>query len=149
MIIYEVGQKTSPKQIGGKAFNLAHLSQISSIEVPAWFALTSGCFNDFIYDHREEYIKLLSKYSEANRKKIIKLIENTEFSNETKTKILETIKKTFEKGDLLSIRSSATDEDGKTHSFAGILESYLYIKQSDDIFGYIKKCYLSPFKKRI
>lgn len=147
MIIYEVGQKASPKQIGGKAFNLAHLSQLS-VEVPAWFALTSGCFNDFIYDHREEYIKLLSKYSETNRKKIVKLIEITEFSEETKSKILKTIKKTFSKDDLLSIRSSATDEDGKTHSFAGMLESYLYIKQTDDIFTYIKKCYLSCFSER-
>ena len=147
MLIYEVGQKSTLKQIGGKAYNLAHLSS-TSVEVPIWFALTSSCFNDFIYDHRDEYIKLLSKYSEENRKKIIKLIEKTEFSEEAKSKILKTIKKTFAKEDLLSIRSSATDEDGKNHSFAGMLESYLYIKQNDDIFSYIKKCYISCFSER-
>ncbi|MDO4220473.1 MAG: PEP/pyruvate-binding domain-containing protein, partial [Candidatus Saccharibacteria bacterium] len=147
MLIYEVGQKSTLKQIGGKAYNLAHLSS-TSVEVPAWFALTSSCFNDFIYDHRDEYIKLLNKYSEENRKKIIKLIEKTEFSEEAKSKILKTIKKTFAKEDLLSIRSSATDEDGKNHSFAGMLESYLYIKQNDDIFSYIKKCYISCFSER-
>ena len=147
MIIYTVGQKPVLKQIGGKAYNLAHLSNIS-VNVPKWFALTSICFDDFIYEHREEYFKLLDNYSEANRKKIIKLIEATDFTDDTKKKVLAQITKTFDKKDLLSVRSSATDEDGKKHSFAGMLESYLYVKQSKDIFSYIKKCYISCFSER-
>ena len=147
MIIYTVGQKPVLKQIGGKAYNLAHLSNIS-VNVPKWFALTSICFDDFIYEHREEYFKLLDNYSEANRKKIIKLIEATDFTDDTKKKVLAQIAKTFDKKDLLSVRSSATDEDGKKHSFAGMLESYLYVKQSEDIFAYIKKCYISCFSER-
>ena len=100
MIIYTVGQKPVLKQIGGKAYNLAHLSNIS-VNVPKWFALTSICFDDFIYEHREEYCKLLDNYSEANRKKIIKLIESTDFSDDTKKKVLAQIAKTFDKKDLL------------------------------------------------
>lgn len=147
MIIYAVGQKANQKQIGGKAYNLAHLSKLK-LNVPKWIALPASCFDDFIYEHRDEYFHLLDNYSEANRKKIVKLIRETEFSDDTKQKISAEIAKNFDIEDLLSIRSSATDEDGAKHSFAGMLESYLYVKQNADIFSYIKKCYVSCFSER-
>lgn len=147
MIIYQVGKRASIKQIGGKAYNLAHLSTVK-VKVPEWFALTAGCFNDFILDKREELNNLLDNYSEENRKKIVEIIKNQDFTEEAKAQINKALSKTFKSTDLISIRSSATDEDGKNHSFAGMLESFLYIKQSDNIFDYIKKCYISCFSER-
>ncbi|MDD6395690.1 MAG: PEP/pyruvate-binding domain-containing protein, partial [Firmicutes bacterium] len=135
-------------KVGGKAFNLAHLDK-NKMNVPAWFALTSDCFAAFLGEKRGEYMSLLDNYSEQSRLKILKLIEEQDFSDEIRQTVTQKIHDTFAPGDELSVRSSATDEDSEAHSFAGMMESYLNVSQSDDIFEYIKKCYLSCFSERI
>ncbi len=135
-------------KVGGKAFNLAHLDK-NKMNVPAWFALTSDCFVAFLGEQREKYMSLLENYSEQNRIEILKLIGECEFSDELKQLVMSEIRGTFAPGDELSVRSSATDEDSEGHSFAGMMESYLNVWQSEDIFAYVKKCYLSCFSERI
>ena len=148
-MIYELNsKKISKDKIGGKAFNLLHLSNLN-VNVPKWIALTSDCFYEFLGKNKEQYINLLNNYNEINRKKIISLIETTEFSSNLKSKILDKIKSNFNSNDKLSIRSSATDEDGDNFSFAGMLESYLNVEINENIFNYIKKCYMSCFSTRI
>ena len=48
----------------------------------------------------------------------------------------------------IAVRSSAIDEDSGEFSFAGMLESYLDVPK-EEIFEYIKKCYISCFSERI
>lgn len=148
-MIYELNNQEITKEcIGGKAFHLIHLNTLD-INVPKWIALTSECFYAFLGEKKEQYFNLLNNYNETNRKEIINLIKHTEFPQKLKHDIEEKIKANFNPHDTLSIRSSATDEDGDEYSFAGMLESYLDIKQGDKIFDYIKQCYCSCFSERI
>jgi phosphohistidine swiveling domain-containing protein len=48
----------------------------------------------------------------------------------------------------LAVRSSAGDEDGTSHSFAGQLESFLYIAP-DDVPGAVAKVWQSGFTERV
>ncbi len=148
MLIYSANDKKPVLgQIGGKAYSLADMQKLS-INIPKWFVLTSDCFLDFLYESRDEYFHLLNNYSEMNRRKIVKIIQATKFSDSTKQLVRAEMAKTFSPMELVSVRSSATDEDGKNHSFAGMMESYLSLKQDDEIFDYIKKCYASCFSER-
>jgi pyruvate,water dikinase len=47
-----------------------------------------------------------------------------------------------------AVRSSALDEDGQTHSFAGQLESYLEV-EGENLFGNIQAVWRSGFSERI
>lgn len=148
MLIYSADDKRPVlSQIGGKAYSLADMKRLK-LNIPKWFVLTSDCFLDFLYESRDEYFHLLNNYSEMNRRKIVKIIQATKFSDSTKQLIRAEMAKTFSPMELVSVRSSATDEDGKSHSFAGMMESYLCLKQDDEIFEYIKKCYASCFSER-
>jgi phosphohistidine swiveling domain-containing protein len=48
----------------------------------------------------------------------------------------------------VSVRSSAADEDGSSHSFAGMLSSFLYQKGLDAVLSSIKRCWASGFSER-
>ena len=147
MIIYESPKKATPRQIGSKACSLAHLQEIG-IAVPEWFAISVNCFIDFIYNHRDAYINLINHYSEAKRKKFVKLLEGTDFTVETKQEVLKAIGRHFNDNDRLSIRTSVTDETSK-HPYIGTFESYMFVKPNEKIFEYIKKCYISCFSEKI
>ncbi len=51
-------------------------------------------------------------------------------------------------GEFVAVRSSAGDEDGSAHSFAGQLESFLYIKPQD-VPDAVKKVWESGFTERV
>ena len=146
MIIYESNKRAASEQIGIKACSLLHLDKVN-METPEWFALGSDCFRDFIYDHRDEYFSLIKRYSEAKRQKFVKSLERTEFTDETKAKIIRAIHKHFAPDDLLAIRTSITDADLDI-PFTGMYQTYLFVKQNEKLFTYIKKCYLSCFSEK-
>ena len=134
-------------QIGGKAYSLAQMQRMQ-LNIPKWFAITADCFIDFLYESRDEYFRLINNYNEENRQKIVKIIEATHFSESTKQAIRKEMAETFSPMDLVSVRSSAVDEDVTKHSFSGMLDTFLYQKQDDEIFECIKKCYISCFSGR-
>ena len=149
-MIFEVGKhEATLSKIGGKAFQLAHLSKTEGICVPKWFALTTDCFCEFLGENRTRYTQLLENYSEDSRREILDIIEHTEFSGELRALITAKLQEYFPTGGIAAVRSSAADEDGKEHSFAGMLESYLNVSADESIFRYIKQCYASCFSERI
>lgn len=143
-MIYKNDSDISINKIGGKAYNLKHLNKIDNIKIPKWFCLTVDSFYELLGDKKENYQNYLKKYNENNRKRIIELINNAEFPNELKNKIIDELKDY----NRIVVRSSAIDEDSSEYSFAGMLESYLDIPK-EEVFEYIKKCYISCFSERI
>ena len=148
MIYHYSDKNIPPKKIGGKAYNLAHLSQIDNLSVPKWFCLSTDVFYQFLGNSKKEYEDLLLDYTPRKRQKILDLINSCEFNEYLKTEIMKQLQKTFSQNTKFAIRSSATDEDSDEHSFAGMLDSFLNVK-SEDVFKSIKKCYLSGFSERV
>ena len=134
-------------KVGGKAFNLARLS-LNDFNVPPFIILDTGEFWNFLAKDKERYKELLLNYNASSLSEIRKLIENKEFSLISKERIKTKLDEVFKRHGKIIIRSSATDEDGNNYSFAGMMESYPDLSIEDDVFGYIKKCYLSCFSDR-
>lgn len=134
-------------KVGGKAFNLARLS-LNDFNVPPFIILDTDEFWNFLAEDKERYKELLLNYNASSLSEIRKLIENKDFSLISKERIKTKLDEVFKHHGKIIIRSSATDEDGNNYSFAGMMESYPDLSIEDDVFVYIKKCYLSCFSDR-
>lgn len=135
-------------KVGGKAYNLAHLSKIKNIRVPKWICLSTDVFYEFLGERAKEYQRLLQSYTPKNREKIIRIINRCEFSEELRDKISGVLLDIFQPNTKFAIRSSATDEDSDNFSFAGMLDSSLNVNLNE-VFRHIKKCYISGFLERV
>lgn len=141
-------------KVGGKASNLGDLIKYN-FNIPDGFVLTTDAYSCFI--NKNDLNQLI--------KDLIKKLKSTDFNNIEK--VSKRIQRIIEKGnfpsnlkkaidqecnslsyDSLVIRSSATVEDAKTASFAGQYESYLNLRDLDEIIHYIKKCYSSLWSNR-
>lgn len=148
-MIYKYNDENVPlNKVGGKAYNLAHLGKIKSINVPKWVCLSTDVFWKLLGEKKDEYEKLISDYSAKNREKIIKLISKSDFDEKTRNKIENVLSNTFSRDVKFAVRSSATDEDSDEYSFAGMLDSSLNVSFKE-IFEEIKKCYASGFSERV
>jgi pyruvate,water dikinase len=138
----------SVEKIGGKAKNLSNMYEFN---VPNWVVLPTDTFDYFLNDNKilDEFYTLLANINSDSdiqtvSKKLNALIENSTIPLALK----EEISTFISTEQFYSVRSSATDEDGKNNSFAGILESYLFQKGSASIEDSIKKCFKSCFSER-
>ena len=131
-MIFEIGNSKALEKIGGKAFQLAELSEAGFL-VPSFLVLTGEAFYEFLGEERERLYSLLSVYKDENREEICSIIRNRVFQREWKEKILVKVKTYFGENCLLAVRSSAMDEDGEDCSFAGMMESFLNVKQGERV----------------
>ncbi|MCP1222932.1 PEP/pyruvate-binding domain-containing protein [Sebaldella sp. S0638] len=121
---------------GGKIKGLFELEEYG-FTVPEWFGVSPEIF----YDNIEEDITSFSDKSE-----IIKLTDKFQFG-ENSIQILDAAEK-LGAAEYYAVRSSARAEDSEKFSFAGQLESFLYVKK-EDIEIYIKKVWKSMFADHI
>ena len=147
--------KQDIKIVGGKAKNLFVLKN-NNINVPPFFVIETSVFEQFLKEKINKLDELLKKCKNENdiekkANEIQELILTQSFDEELKKNIFQNINK-ISKGNeniLFSVRSSAVDEDGKKHSFAGMLSSFLYVKPNEIVFDNIKKCFASAYSKRV
>lgn len=145
--IYE-NTATEVAEIGGKAFHLERLCAMG-MNVPQFLVLPSQLFWEFLGEARTEYRRLLSDYSEESRLAILNIIDNAVFPDAAVARIAERMNALFGEGAMLSVRSSAADEDGEKHSFAGMLESFLNVSGIAEVLDCVRSCYRSCFSERI
>lgn len=118
--------------IGGKARALYALSQ-SGLPIPEWFVLPGeACLRSLDDDERRE-LEMAS-----NLETIERLIQELRPSSAIKGELESAVARLCPSGGWLAVRSSAADEDGTEHSFAGQFESYLFVapeRVSEKIVG--------------
>lgn len=105
---------------GGKARALAR-AQGAGLPVPPWFALSSSAFRPDLSPEERDAIR------DAVRAAVQRICPN---------------------GELVAVRSSAADEDGAEHSFAGQLESFLNVAH-EDVDDRVRAVWQSAFTDRI
>lgn len=141
-------------QAGGKGYNLYLLTQ-AGLPVPPWLILGKKFFSDFIQDK-----EIATSLTAA----LASLIAETKSHEETEAQILSLFLQAgpseglrqgisqalahFGNQELLSVRSSAADEDSASHSFAGQLSSFLYVQGAEDITRFVLHCWASAFSAR-
>ena len=156
--------------VGGKAASLCHLQQVSNINIPKWFCITTIMFKRYLemnnidvevrklddlsqkwFPATVEDKKLLEKsiYHQASiiREAIIHGKMNKEFSDEIKAEY----KKLIERCGYISpvaVRSSGIIEDMPESSFAGIYDTFLNQKDEESVISSLKDCWASVFNDR-
>jgi pyruvate,water dikinase len=139
---------------GGKGYNLFLMSQ-SGFPVPEWVVLGKRHFESFLdaTKLRPKIISILEDYLSGKTTGqdaeaiITKLIKGTDLPGDIDALIDEALS-ILGQGTMISVRSSAADEDGSSHSFAGQLSSFLYITGKDQIIESLKGCWASAFSER-
>jgi pyruvate,water dikinase len=150
-------------EVGGKNASLGELiSNLSSkgINIPDGFATTSAAYWEFIYrnklkDPLRELFDKLDRKNFTNLKDIgsaaRELILNAKIPDEIVEEIEQEYNKMCEKHESLldvAVRSSATAEDLPSASFAGQHDSFLNVRNKENVLKACLKCFASLFNDR-
>ena len=157
MSMQNVDEKNFPK-IGGKAKNLYILSK-NRFSVPEFYIITTGAYQNYIKENKleEKIKKIIDKTDFENKKSIsdsskqIKELFMSSNIPEEDLKSLLSFYKRFKKdenAEYVAIRSSAIGEDDVKTSFAGQMDSFLFISEEKSYIDSIKKCWASVFSER-
>lgn len=141
-------------EAGGKGYNL-YLMSLAGLPVPEWAVLGKRHFESFLSRTgiREEIENNLEDFlsgkvpGNKTEELITKLITETPLPQEIEAHVEKALKRLGEQT-LISVRSSAADEDGSSHSFAGQLSSFLYVSGKSVVVESLKKCWASAYSER-
>lgn len=135
-----------PGQVGNKAANLWLLSKIG-LRVPNWFVISHNTFSDLMEQYRIDVKKILQEHDDNIIKEIFleKLLGSARQSLDSI--IRKHLNGDFNHTSFFAVRSSAIDEDSENASFAGVLDSYLFVKK-ETLADRIAQCAASALSKR-
>lgn len=108
-----------PGQLGGKAANLARLEAMG-MPVPPWYVITTEAFR------REAGVR----------------------DPELEREIQQAHAARIPEGKLVAVRSSAVGEDAAGESFAGIHDSFLFVRGWDELLDAIRGVWASAYSER-
>ncbi|WP_159517796.1 phosphoenolpyruvate synthase [Sunxiuqinia indica] len=160
---FEDLDNSNVKEVGGKNASLGEMfQQLSSkgINVPDGFATSAEAYWRFIRENElEDQLKeTLSSLNDDDStelkkagKKCRKLLMKATIPEDIEKAIFDgynELKKREESLESVAVRSSATAEDLPDASFAGQHETYLNIKNEDELLEAWKKCVASLFTNR-
>ncbi len=132
-------------RIGGKAAALASLQQ-AGFPVPAWFALDPAAFDDSLGAADRE--RLAAACESGDEAAVTAALAPLTPDNVVAAELAQAVAALGPDGQLFAVRSSASDEDGSAHSFAGQLSSYLNVAP-EDVAARVADVWRSGFSARI
>lgn len=138
------------RESGGKGHNLFLLSK-NGINVPSFITLTPHFFEAFKQQTKiEDYLKNILVDHHLSLKEVAEKISHKIIETQMPPEIELAIKKAYDQLNcqLISVRSSAHDEDSALHSFAGQLSSFLYISDFEHVIKSVKECWASAYSER-
>ncbi|HSO07251.1 MAG TPA: PEP/pyruvate-binding domain-containing protein, partial [Pelomicrobium sp.] len=133
-LIVHPGEAAGVELLGGKGAALAGLSA-AGFPVPPWFAVTPAAF-------------LASAGLKRRAKVAPERALAVEPGPELAAEIEAAARRLAGDGGWLAVRSSAGDEDSRSHSFAGQLESYLFVAP-DQVAQKVAQVWRSGFSERV
>jgi pyruvate,water dikinase len=138
---------------GGKGASLGEMTK-AGLPVPPGFVVLAGAFDRFLEetDLDVEVEAILKKVNhkemesvERASEEIRLMIKSAKMPKDVAREIITNYKKL--KAKFVAVRSSATAEDSKVASWAGELETYLNVTESQ-VLKYVQTCWSSLFTPR-
>ncbi|HEY1389524.1 MAG TPA: PEP/pyruvate-binding domain-containing protein, partial [Ktedonobacterales bacterium] len=133
------------QRIGGKAAALAYL-QRAGFPVPDWFALDPAAFADSLAAATRE--RLAAACESGDEAAVAAALSTLTPCAAVLAELTQAATALAPDGQPLAVRSSASDEDGGAHSFAGQLASYLNVAPGD-VAARVADVWRSGFSARI
>jgi pyruvate,water dikinase len=110
------------ERAGGKARALAEATR-AGLPVPPWFVISADAADACVAGSRVAVSR--GRYATAEQ------LEEPDLAAQLRLDVEELVSNLCSDGELVAVRSSARDEDGRQHSFAGQLQSYLNVGPAD------------------
>ncbi len=108
-------------EMGGKARALAALHR-AALPIPEWFVVTGGALHESLGEAAQPKLAAAKTAPE-----ILALLDGVRPGAEVLSEINAALDRLLPTSGSVAVRSSASDEDGAEHSFAGQLESHLFV----------------------
>jgi pyruvate,water dikinase len=140
-VIYAI-QADCHAPLGGKARALAALRQ-ADLAIPDWFVLTPEAFTASLTPDQRDALPTAHDDDDFRR-----LLEHVIPCPAVCQELREALAQLCPRGELLAVRSSASDEDGAQHSFAGQLDSFLFVSP-EEVADKVAAVWRSAFSQRI
>lgn len=132
---------SSRDRMGGKAGALAELT-VADLPIPPWFVVSPGEVPASI---PTEMLSIIEGGDHEGRQEALeRLVPDEELCRE----ITDALARLCPNGELVAVRSSALDEDGSEHSFAGQLDSFLFVALPD-VPSKVAAVWRSGFNERV
>lgn len=112
------------RTMGGKAGALAAL-QSAHLPIPAWFVVPSTVLNASLSDALRA--ALATACATSDMAAIANILAHVQLDGPLRAEIAREVAAICPQGGSVAVRSSALEEDGARHSFAGQFASYLFV----------------------
>jgi phosphohistidine swiveling domain-containing protein len=132
----------TPQLMGGKAAALAELSS-HSLPIPPWFVISPEAFDASLSEAQR-----IDLHSAADPAILQQLVSSLRPTGEIARAIEQAAAELSKDEGFLAVRSSAVDEDGADHSFAGQLESFLFVP-AGEVARRVAEVWRSGFADRV
>ena len=127
--------------LGGKARALASLREVD-LPIPAWFVVRPEAFHESL---TPDQCAALEARDEPALRRVLDALSP---SDAVTAELAEALAELCPNGAPVAVRSSASDEDGAQHSFAGQLDSFLFVPGAD-VAAKVAAVWRSGFGERI
>jgi pyruvate,water dikinase len=141
------------EQIGGKAWNLNRLRNAGA-DVPEFFAVTAATFQQ-VMEEQDIASAIRSLGSRADQSAVIDAaadlraaISASELPQDLENQIRDRYECLCGPQGYVAVRSSALDEDSSEQSFAGMHDSFLFVRSIGDVLQAIRHVWASAFNER-
>lgn len=141
------------RSIGGKAANLARLESLE-LPVPPWYAVTTRAFERALGTKLGGRIqaRLEAAGAEADLRRASEEIRGWVLGLELPPDLTAEIDRAhaarIPDGAYVAVRSSAAGEDAAGESFAGLHDSFLYIRGRDRLLDAVRRVWASGYNER-
>jgi pyruvate,water dikinase len=136
------GNVNPTDQLGGKARALATLGG-AGLPVPPWLVVTPKAFEGSLTSAQRRAIASARDHREAGA-----VLGDARLAPAVEAELVRALSAIVPNGGRLAVRSSAVDEDSADHSFAGQLQSFLFVAR-DDLPRRIADVWRSGFGERV
>ena len=140
--ILDTSEAAESPYAGGKARALAR-AQRAGLPVPSWFVLSAAAFFDSLTPQQRTALE-----STLDNAALAGILEQVSLPSSIAEALDQAVHELSPNGELVAVRSSASDEDGARHSFAGQLESFLNVPPAD-VQRQVRAVWQSAFTDRI
>ena len=140
--IVRPGDSCTAEQLGGKGGALAAL-RLAGMPIPAFFVLSPEAFYASLNETERRALN-----DAGNTAPVLARIGQITPGPEICRELAEALAELCPNGARVAVRSSALEEDGTRHSFAGQLDSFLFVKPAE-VTERVTAVWRSAFSKRV
>jgi phosphohistidine swiveling domain-containing protein len=135
--------------LGGKGFNLARLEALR-LPVPPWYAITTAAFESSLGELRTRVARRLDGADDlgAASAEIRGWILASTLSPGLEEAIAAAHAARIGEDAFVAVRSSAAGEDAAGESFAGLHDSFLFVRGRESILESVRKVWASAYNER-